>query len=82
MQGHVFGAGGVIVAHDELVQLRWLRRGGREHPVDLSAMVGLVLEEVGQHVVAAVVLDPWATVDGDDLGQRPGRLVFDMGQEG
>lgn len=49
--------------------------------MDLAAVVGLVLEQMRQGVVAPVVLDPLAPVDGDDFGQGFRREAVDVGDE-
>jgi hypothetical protein len=49
--------------------------------VDLAAVVGLVLEEVRQDIVAAILLDTLAAVDPDDLGQGLRGQALDMGKQ-
>lgn len=54
-----------IVTDDEFIQLRRPDAGAGQHGMHLSAMVSLVLEEMAQDVVAAVLLDAAVTVNID-----------------
>ncbi len=52
-----------VIGDDELVDLRWLDAGAGQHGMGLAAVMSLVLEEVGEHVVAALHLDATCAVN-------------------
>lgn len=54
-----------IVSNDELIELRWLDACARQHGVGLATMMGLVLEEMRQHIVTALDLDSARAMDMD-----------------
>jgi len=58
--------------HEELVQLRRLHAGARHHGMRLSAVVGLVVEQVHQHPIDPVRLYVGSAVHVDGLPQRGG----------
>lgn len=54
-----------IVGDDEFVELRRPDTGIRHHRMHLTAMMGLVLEQMAEDIIHALVLDSVAAMDGN-----------------
>lgn len=69
---HVIGPVAEIRRCYELIELRRLDAGASQHRMDLTAMVGLVVEQVEEKIVTPFNLQPRSAMHCDVLGKRVG----------
>ena len=79
--GHIRRPCRRIIAHNELVQLRWGYGGRGHHRMDLSAMVGLMLKQMRHEIIRPVMLLPLAVIHSHNPAQTIWRQPLHQRQQ-
>lgn len=59
-----------VIGGNEFIKLGRLDAGACQHGMDLAAMVGLVVEQVEEKIIAPFNLQPCAAMYGNIMGKR------------